>query len=989
MERYQYSPQERATLERLRHPFAVYQLVGKRIVCLLMSDGFCELFKYDDRDQAYRQLNSDVYQNVHPDDRARTADAFYQFTAHGDRCEIIFRVRIRGGSEFRVIHAFGEHVMTETGARLAHIWYADEGVYGLEGTELNQTLSEALHANSLVKASQYDDLTGLPSMTHFFELALSGKEAILEKGGRPAILYIDFIGMKFFNNKYGFSEGDRLLKAFAWELTRLFGLENCCHIGADHFAVLAEEEGLEDRLERMFAQCREMNGGRMPPVHVGVYLGKREDDHVSVALDRAKLACAALKGHYGMAVNYYSKALSEDAEKRQYIIENIDRAIEERWIQVHYQPIVRAANGRVCEEEALARWNDPVKGFLSPADFIPTLEESGLIYKLDLYVLDQVLEKMRKTSDTGLYVVPHSINLSRSDFAACDIVEEIRRKVDASGIPRDKITVEITESVIGRNFDFMKAQVERFQSLGFPVWMDDFGSGYSSLDVLQSIRFDLIKFDMSFTRKLDESDSARIILTELMKMATSLGVDTVCEGVETQEQVRFLQEIGCSKLQGFYYCKAIPLEQIVERNRKGIQIGYENPEESSYYEAMGRVNLYDLGVIASEDDSAFHNAFNTLPMGILEIGRGKAQYVRSSRSYREFMKRFFGFDVFKEQVDFGDAVIGYGPSFITTVRQCCESGNRAFFDETMPDGTKVHAFLRRIGVNPVNGNVAIAVAILSISDPDEGESFADIARALAADYYNIYVIDLDTERFVEYNSSVGGEELAVERHGTDFFAEARRETMRRIYEADREPFLAGFSKENVVRELDIQGVYTATYRLIDSGAPMYASMKITRTRSNANRIIMGISIVDAQMKEQARYREAQHERETLARMMALSDDYLSLYSVDPATGRYIEYSATSEYETLGFAKEGEDFFLQGVVDGKKTVHPDDLALYLEQFTKENVLEETRKGNVFKMQYRLVIGGQPRPVSLRIAPFKEKGEEKLVAGVRAWRQRAQR
>ena len=989
MERYQCSQQERATLERLRHPFAVYQLVGKRIVCLLMSDGFCELFRFDDRDQAYRQLNSDVYQNVHPDDRARTANAFYQFTAQGDRCEIIFRVRIRGGSEYRVIHAFGEHVMTETGARLAHIWYADEGLYGLERTELNQTLSEALHANSLVKASQYDDLTGLPSMTHFFELALSGKEAILEKGGRPAIVYIDFIGMKFFNNKYGFSEGDKLLKAFAWELTRLFGLENCCHIGADHFAVLAEEEGLEDRLERMFAQCREMNGDRMPPVHVGVYVGKREDGHVSVALDRAKLACTALKGRYGMAVNYYSKALSEDAEKRQYIIENVDRAIEEQWIQVHYQPIVRAANGRVCEEEALARWNDPVKGFLSPAEFIPTLEASGLIYKLDLYVLDQVLEKMRKTGEKGLYVVPHSINLSRSDFAACDIVEEIRRKVDASGIGRGKITIEITESVLGRNFDFMKAQVERFQSLGFPVWMDDFGSGYSSLDVLQSIRFDLIKFDMSFTRKLNESDSARIILTELMKMATSLGVDTVCEGVETQEQVRFLQEIGCSKLQGFYYCKAIPLEQIVERNRKGIQIGYENPEESSYYEAMGRVNLYDLGVIASEDDSAFHNAFNTLPMGILEIRQGKAHYVRSSRSYREFMKRFFGFDVFRQKVDFGDAAVGYGPSFIATVRQCCESGNRAFFDETMPDGAKVHAFLRRIGVNPVNGSVAIAVAILSISDPDEGESYADIARALAADYYNIYVIDLDTERFVEYNSSVGGEELAVERHGTDFFAEARRETMRRIYEKDREPFLAGFSKEKVVRELDIQGVYTATYRLIDSGAPMYASMKITRTRSNANRIIMGISIVDAQMKEQARYKEAQHERETLARMMALSDDYLSLYSVDPATGRYIEYSATSEYETLGFAKEGEDFFLQGVVDGKKTVHPDDLPQYLEEFTKENVLEETHKGNVFKMQYRLVIGGVARPVSLRIARFKENGEEKLVAGVRAWRQRAQR
>ena len=228
------------------------------------------------------------------------------------------------------------------------------------------------------------------------------------------------------------------------------------------------------------------------------------------------------------------------------------------------QPIIRAVNGRVCEEEALARWIDPVESFMSPADFIPTLEDAGLIYKLDLYVLEQVLEKMRRQAEIGLDVVPHSINLSRSDFDVCDILEEIRRRVDASGFGRDRITIEITESVIGRDFEFMKAQVERFQGLGFKVWMDDFGSGYSSLDVLQSIKFDLIKFDRSFMRKLNEGDNGRIVLTEMMRMAAALGVDTVCEGVETSDQVRFLREIGCSKLQGFHYGKPIPFEKIVE-----------------------------------------------------------------------------------------------------------------------------------------------------------------------------------------------------------------------------------------------------------------------------------------------------------------------------------------------------------------------------------------------------------------------------------------
>ena len=203
------------------------------------------------------------------------------------------------------------------------------------------------------------------------------------------------------------------------------------------------------------------------------------------------------------------------------------------------------------------RWNDPVKGMIPPCEFISVLEEVNLIYKLDLYVTKQVLEKMKKQAEAGLYVVSESVNLSRADFNACDIVEEIRKLVDASGMSRDKLNIEVTESVIGKDFEFMKAQIERFRSLGFHVWMDDFGSGYSTLDVLQSIRFDLIKFDMRFMKEFDTSEKSRIMLTELIRMAISLGVDTVCEGVETKEQADFLREIGCTMMQGYYFCRPI------------------------------------------------------------------------------------------------------------------------------------------------------------------------------------------------------------------------------------------------------------------------------------------------------------------------------------------------------------------------------------------------------------------------------------------------
>ena len=159
-----------------------------------------------------------------------------------------------------------------------------------------------------------------------------------------------------------------------------------------------------------------------------------------------------------------------------------------------------------------------MEGFLSPADFISELEDARLIYKLDLYVLEQVLKKIRSRMNAKEEIVPQSINLSRSDFETCDIVEEIRKRVDDAGVERNMISVEITEGIIGENFDYMKEQISRFQDLGFKVWMDDFGSGYSSLNVLHSISFDLIKFDQSFTKKLLEEERGRIILKDMMKM---------------------------------------------------------------------------------------------------------------------------------------------------------------------------------------------------------------------------------------------------------------------------------------------------------------------------------------------------------------------------------------------------------------------------------------------------------------------------------------
>lgn len=551
----------RREMEAMVQPFAIYRFEDHRIETLLVSDGFCGMFGFPGHDEAVHVLDHDMYRNIHRDDRERYSGAMLRFSDGKEELDVVYRTRSGMNQGFRVVHARGSHMHTATGDRVAYIWYMDEGKYvegdGETGSLMTQALSRALHEESILHAAQYDELTRLPSLNWFFKLCEAKKTQKAEKDGKRVLLYLDLSGMKYFNDKYGFAEGDRLLKAFAELLSGTFGKENCCHVSADRFAACSMGGDTEQKTERLLEAAKGINAGKNLPVRVGMYA---EDTEVSIttAFDRAKVACDSIRHSDMSCCKWYDRNLSDVIRKRQYVIANIDKAVQERWIRAYYQPIVSAADGNTVDEEALARWIDPVEGLLPPGDFVPYLEDTGLNYKLDLCILDQVIEKIRILQEKGGTVVPQSINLSRSDFETCDIVEEVRRRVDDAGIDHRMINIEITESIIGSDFDYINEQVRRFRKSGFAVWMDDFGSGYSSLDVLQSIHFDLIKFDMSFLRKLDEGENGKIILTELMKLAGQLHLDTVCEGVEKEDHVRFLQEIGCAKLQGYYFSAPKP-----------------------------------------------------------------------------------------------------------------------------------------------------------------------------------------------------------------------------------------------------------------------------------------------------------------------------------------------------------------------------------------------------------------------------------------------
>ena len=978
MERFSYDNNELTVLENSSIPFGIYQFINKRVVTVVLSKGFMELFGFDDADAVYELMDNDMYRDTHPEDVSRVEEAAMRFATDGREYSVVYRSRINGN--YHVIYAQGRHFYTDSGEKLAVVWYMDEGVYNKSRDDVfERELDREIRNNNREIRGSFDYLTGLPGMNYFFELAEAGRADILSRGDVPALLFFDFNGMKQFNLKYGFTEGDRLIKEMSEVLIRHFTSENCCRFGGDRFVVYTDDRELEERLKRIFEECRELNDGRSLPVRVGIYLHSMGSVGAGIACDRAKMACDINRNCFTSVFSYFNEEMLEEVEKQQYIIDNLDRALKEKWIQVYYQPLIRSANGRVCDEEALARWIDPVRGFMSPEDFIPILEDSRLIYKLDLYVTEQIIARMRRMEDEGLYIVPCSVNISRSDFESCDIVEEIDRRVKTAGVSPKLLTIEITESIVGSDVEYMRRQVERFHELGFRVWMDDYGSGYSSPDILQTIPFDAIKLDMQFLRQFDRNKNSKTIINGLIKMAIGLGIDTVAEGVETEEQAEFLKETGCTRLQGYYFCKPLPLGDVLKRYEEGKQIGFENPVESGYYAEIGKVNLYDLSLSAA-DEEQFHDYFNTMPMAVLELKGDRISVIRSNKSFRELIERIFP----STEIVTAILTTGYeatGDSFfLKGLKECAKDGGQMIVDEKTRDGKKVHLLLRKVADNPVTEVSALSVVVLEITDEKPGLSYALVAQALSSDYLYLYYVDINKEDFVEYRPDALRGDMVIERHGTNFFAESRKDAMEILHEDDREAFVEAFHKENVMGIISENGSFTLTYRQIIDGKPVYVNMKAVRIGADGEHIIIGVNNVDVQMRQQEALERLKEERISFSRVNALSGDHIAFYSVNPYNDHYFEFSASKDYESLGVSKEGESFFEDAIRDSKMAIYKDDLEYFKQEFTKEKIFKSIQESDVFLLKYRLLINGEPVPVRLKAALVNENGRQRLIIGV---------
>ena len=260
-------------------------------------------------------------------------------------------------------------------------------------------------------------------------------------------------------------------------------------------------------------------------------------------------------------------------------------------------------------------------------------------------------------------------------------------------------------------------------------------------------------------------------------------------------------------------------------------------------------------------------------------------------------------------------------------------------------------------------------------------TYTKIARTLSTDYRYIYYVNIVTDEFIEYKSEQSGEDLNVERRGSDFFKTSCENAKTLLHKDDSPAFIAAFNKENVLHSIDTTGIFSATYRMVNTGEPIYMNMKGTRISDDAEHILLGVSNVDAQMRDRVALEHLQEEQATYERITALSGDFLAMYTVNPETERYTEYSSMKDYSDIGLQKEGTDFFSRLQIDAKAVIHPDDLDLISEMMTKEKILKEIKEHGLFALTYRLMINGEPIYAMLKAAMIEEKdGQKQLIIGV---------
>lgn len=413
--------------------------------------------------------------------------------------------------------------------------------------------------------TEHDALTGIYNRNTFFKCAAE----ILQKNPQTQFLLIatDIMDFKIVNSVFGENAGNELLKLSARLISSKKSPNKICgRISGDKFAVLVAKDFFDMK------EVQKNNGLLQETVkkfnfniknYIGIYEVSDHFENVKTMFDKAMLAIREIYGDLEKKVAFYDMPLMEKMFNDKQTVTQFESSLAKGEFTMFLHPQVSAATSHIMGAEALARWIKPGKGVVPPSQFIPLLEKVGLIHKLDQYIWELAAKKLAewKACDNDMYI---SINISVKDFYYSDVYKILTGLVEKYGISPQKLNIEITETVLMQNNDIHRDILQKLHDYGFTIEMDDFGSGYSSLNTLKNLEMNILKIDMDFLKDWDYSKKNKDIISSIISMSKALGMTVVSEGVETKEQAEFLKESGCDIFQGFYFSKPIPVDDFKE-----------------------------------------------------------------------------------------------------------------------------------------------------------------------------------------------------------------------------------------------------------------------------------------------------------------------------------------------------------------------------------------------------------------------------------------
>ena len=408
---------------------------------------------------------------------------------------------------------------------------------------------------------EIDRLTGLYNREAFCKRAAALMQANLDQ--KYFIIYFDISCFKAINDLFHIETGNSILRTaanyFERQIDPSVGIVG--RMEADHFVVCIPQDKINvgQILDGLDGAIQALDISHNILFYAGVYPVNNVDLPVDQMCDRANMALKKVKGNYMNRYAYYDDGMRELMVQDQMIVRDMEAALRENQFRIFLQPVYNVKTDSVESAEALIRWFHPINGMVSPGKFIPVFERNGFIVKTDRFVWEEVCKFIKQQREETGQVIPVSVNVSRLNFYNLDLLEFLLGLLEKYDLESWMLKLEITESAYTDNPHQLMSIIKAFREEGFPVLMDDFGSGYSSLNMLKNLPVDVLKVDMAFVRELEESERAYMILKFIMMLARELGMDVIVEGVETKKQLDYLVSLGADKIQGYYFSRPLPV----------------------------------------------------------------------------------------------------------------------------------------------------------------------------------------------------------------------------------------------------------------------------------------------------------------------------------------------------------------------------------------------------------------------------------------------